>query len=473
MRTRWGGTRRISAGLGILAGLLAASAPGRAAGGWDQAYGNLSNTSFVNATTNVSVVPNWSFTLDGEVGTSGPAVDTASGTIYLGTANGTFWALLPDGNVQCQRIFKGSKISSVPAIFPNGDIGILVTRPAGEKQQTALARLAPDCSVVWQVDLPTMFGNPSFTSGSAKIWTLDGNPFIFVHVLFSNWDLSLAPWSFHELVVFDERGQIFARHPVGSTCIELHGGGWFSADAKPPKSSSGSEPPAELAPQVTVTTDWPDSTPAIMDSPLHGFSTPRSPLVAVTDHSCHPRLEVLQFDPAAATVPGRLVKRWGADTESEGTKMSSPAVTPEGLIVFGTSCYRVRIYDLNTLSLKCSFDSTYTVMHPPALAPDTWIVPSEYAVHFLKPGTDSLAPTARAQPHYTLGSATGLAASLNEVVVPNLQELGIWAHDLRSLTHALVHDEFRTSPPALTLEGRLYVVAQTTEKSVLFAFGPP
>jgi hypothetical protein len=448
--------------LGILAGLLAAAAPGGAAGGWDQAYGNLANTSFVNATTNVPVVANWSFTLDGEVGTSGPAVDSVSGVIYLGTANGTFWSFLPDGNVHCQRIFKEMKILSVPAIFPNGDIAILVTRPLGDKRQTALARLAPDCGVVWKVDLPTMFGNPSFTSGSAKIWTLDGNPFIFVHVLFSNWDLSLPPESFHELVVFDERGQIFARHPVGATCIELRGGGWFRKT-----------PPAELAPQVTVTNDWPDSTPAILDLPLHGFSTPRSPLVAVTEHRCHPRLEVLQFDPAAATVPGRLIKRWGAYTESEGTKMSGPAVTPEGLIVFGTSGYRVRIYDLNTLSLKCSFDSTYSVMHPPALTPDAWIVPAEYAVHFLKPGTDTLAPTARPQPYYTLGSATGLAASLNEVVVPNLQELGIWAHDLRSLTHALTAQEFRTSPPALTPEGRLYVVAQTTEKSVLYAFGPP
>jgi len=455
---------------GLLYGLLGLAAPLGAAGGWDQAYGNLANTGFVNATTHVPVVANWSYPLDAEVGTSGPVVDSASGTIYLGTANGTFWAFFPDGSLHCQRIFKGTKISSVPAIFPNGDIAILVTRPAGTKNQTALARLTPDCGVVWQVDLPTMFGNPSFTSGSAKIWTLDGESFLFVHVLFSNWDFSLPPYSFHELVVFDGQGQIFARHPVGETCIELRGGGRFTAGAHPGKESA--EPPAELAPQVSVTDAWPDSTPAILDTALHGLSTPRSPLVAVTDHNCHPRLEVLQFDPAAVTVPGRLVKRWGADTEEEGVKMSSPAVTPEGLIVFGTSCYQVRIYDLNTLSRRCSFDATYAVMHPPALAPDAWIVPSEYAVHFLKPGTDTPIDTARPQPHYTLGSATGLAASSNEVVVPNLQELGIWTHDLRSLTHALTAEEFRTSPPALTPEGRLYVVAQTHEKSVLYAFGP-
>lgn len=471
MRALWRGSCGISAGWGILVALLAAAVPAGAEG-WDQAYGNLANTSFVEGTTNVPVVPNWSFTLDGEVGTSGPAVDSTSGTIYLGTESGSFWAFRPDGNVHCQRIFKGSKISSVPSIFPNGDVAILLTRPVEEdKRQTALARLAPDCSVIWQFDLPTMFGNPSSTSGSPKIWTLDGNSFVFVHVLFSNYDVSLAPYSFHELVVFGERGQIFARHPVGAKCIDLHGGGAFAAGGRSRKGSG--ELPAEVAPQVSVTEGWPDSTPAILDSPLRGFSTPQSPLVAVTNHACRPRLEVLQFDPAAPTVPGRLVKRWGAYTESLGTKMSSPAVTPEGLIVFGTSGYRVRIYDLGTLSLRCSYDSTYVVMHPPALAPDAWIVPSEYAVHFLKPGTDALTETVRPQPRYTLGSATGLAASLNQVVVPNLQELGIWTHNLQVLTHALTAQEFRTSPPALTRQGRLYVVAQTNEKSVLFAFGPP
>ncbi|MEP7011812.1 MAG: hypothetical protein ABJC13_15930 [Acidobacteriota bacterium] len=449
---------------------LAASAG--AAGGWDQAYGNLANTGFVNTTTNIPVVANWAFSLEGEVGTSGPAVDSVSGTIYLGSANGTFWSILPDGKLNCKRMFKDRSIPSVPAIFPNGDVAILLTRPAGDKKQTALVRMAPNCSVVWQVDLPTMFGNPSSASGSAKIWTLDGRSFLFVHVHDSNFDFSFEPYSFDELIVFDDLGRTFARLPVGDGCLDLRGGGRFSADPHRRKDSSGS-PDSDVAGQVAVTTGWPDSTPAILDTPLHGFSTPRAPLVAVTDDLCDVRLEVLQFDPAAATVAGRLVKRWGHRGEEDGVRLSSPTVTPEGLIVFGTSCYRVRIYDLNTLSLRSSFDSTYAVMHPPALAPDAWLVNSEYAAHLLKPGTNTPIDTARPQPVYTLGSATGVAASLNEMVVPNLQELGVWSHDLLSRTHALDHEEFRTSSPALTPDGRLYVVSQTSEKSFLFALGPP
>lgn len=479
MRTPWGGPRRVSAGWGIVFGFLslaASVAPAGAAGGWDQAYGNLANTGFVNAETKIPVVANWSFPLDGEVGTSGPAVDSVSGTIYLGSANGTFWSILPDGTLNCNRIFKGASIRSIPAIFPNGDVAILVTKPAGEGLQTALVRVAPNCGTVWQADLPFFPGtSPSHATGSAKIWTLGDRSFIFVHVLDSIRALGAPsePLSWHELIVFDDAGHIFARHRVGDGCLQLHGGGWLTKNSGPGKDSGGSARVGNATPWPYETDGWPESTPAILDTPLHGFSTPTSPLVAVTEHACTPRLEVLQFDPAAATFEGRLVKRWGAFTEEEGTKMSSPTVTPEGLIVFGTSCYRVRIYDLMTLSRRCSFDSIYPVVHPPALAPDAWLVNSVYAAHLLKPGTDTPIDTTRPQPVYTLGSATGVAASLNEVVVPNLQELAVWSHDLRIRTHSLSQEQFRSSSPALTPEGRLYVVAQTGEKSTLFALGPP
>ncbi len=475
MRTRWGGTGGVSAGWGIVVGLLAVAVPAGAAGGWDQAYGNLANTSFVNAATNVPVSANWAYQLDGDVGTGGPSVDSVSGTIYVGTSGGTLWAFLPDGNVHCRRLFKETRITSVPALFPNGDVAVLVTRAVdATHDQTSLARVAPNCDVVWEVDLPTMFRNPSASSGSPKIWTLDGRSFLFVHVRFSNWDLSLRPYSFHELIVFDDAGQVFARHPVGENCIDLHGGGLLTHEAGGKKVSGDLAPSAAPGPPLFETYGWPsESTPAILDTPLHGFSTPTAPLVALTDHHCNVRLEILQFDPAAATIPGRLIKRWGDHAEEDGVRLSSPAVTPEGLVVFGTSCDRVRIYDLATLSLKATYDAGQPVMHPPALTPGAWIVNSDYAVHFLKPGTKGLLPTARPQPYPTDGSAAGLAASLNEVVVPNLDELGIFEHSLQSLTHALTQQEFHTAKPALTPEGRLYAVSQTNEKSILYAFGPP
>ncbi len=472
IRSSW--TRPASAGLGILVGLLAAATPVRAQGGWDQAYGNLANTSFVNITTHVPVAPRWAFQLDGAVSAGGPSVDSKSGTIYVGTANGTFWSLLPNGDFHCSRSFRNSTITSTPAIFPNGDIAILVTRPFGEANQTALARLTPNCGLVWQVDLPQRrSGEPSSASGSVKIWTLNGLSFLFVHGRYTiDIDLTTAaPESFHELLVYDGEGRIFARHQTGNWCIDIGGGlGWEITDLWDVLTSFW--PTVGSVPPLYETYGWPDSTPAIMDSNIRDLATPSRPLVAVTDHNCAVSLDVFQFSPAAAAAD-RLVKRWGTKVDSDGTRLSSPAVTPEGLIALGTSGHRVRVYDAVTRTLKWSYDTIEPAMHPPALAPDAWIVPSDYRVHFLKPTTGGLLGTARPQPFLKGSSVGGVASSLNEVVVPHFEELGIWSHDLLSLTHALRDEHFRTSSPALDAAGRLYVVAQTNERSVLFAFGPP
>lgn len=473
MRTRTDTMRLALAGLGILGGLLGAALPARAQRAWDQAYGNLSNNSFVNATTKLPVAARWAYQLDGAVVAGGPSVSPKSGTIYVGTAKGTLWGFLPDGTLRCSQNFKNSTITSTPAIFPNGDVAILVTRPDGEKRQTALARLSADCGLVWQVDLPRRRAEPSRATGSVKIWTLKGTSFLFVHGRDTiDIDLTVdAPISFHELLVFDEAGQIFARRQVGDNCIRVCGGSDCGSWGNPWELITDFWP-AGVSTPLYETYGWPDSTPAILDTTLRGYATPSSPMVAVTDHNCSVRLEILQFDPAAAPAD-RLVKRWGDFAEEDRTLLSSPAVTWDGLVVFGTSGHRVRVYDLMTHSLKWSYDTTYPVMHPPAMAFDAWIAPSDKLVHFLKPYTGGLLGTARPQPVPVGGLAGGLAASLNEVVVPHFDELGIWTHDLINMTHALTNENFRTSSPALTPEGRLYVVAQTNELSLLFGFGPP
>ena len=483
MRTRSSWTRLAYAGLGIFGGLLLAATPGGAQG-WDQAYGNLANTGFVNTTTHIPVSPRWIFQLDGSVSAGGPSVNGKDGTIWVGTANGTLWGFQQDGSVRCSRSFKESTITSTPAFFKNGDLAILFSQAVSGStgKQTSLARVTSACTVVWQVQLPQ--GRPTLPStatGSVKIWTRNGVPFLFVHARQTiNVDLTTAdPESFHELLVYDEAGKIFARRQTGNWCITVSGGGGFLSANAAGDPIYGDIwnfltfwPPLDVASPLYRAFGWPDSTPAIMDSTIRGYSTPLRPLVAVTDHNCAVSLDVFQFDPDSAP-EDRLLKTWGTEVESRGTLLSSPTVTPEGLVVFGTSGHRVRMYDLLSRSLRWSYDTTYPVMHPPALAPDAWIVPSDRLVHLLKPVTGGLLGTARPQPFPILGSLAGLAASLNEVVVPNFDELGIWSHDLVSLTHARTNDVFRTSTPALTPEGRLYVVGQTIEKSWLMAFGPP
>jgi hypothetical protein len=464
------------AGLGILVGLLAAPC-GQAQGTWTQAYGNAANTSFVNATTNLPVAPRWAFQLDGPVSAGGPAVSpNKDGRVYVATAVGTVWGFNANGDFHCSHAYKGTTITSTPAILPNGDLAILITRPVGDDHQTSLARLTADCGEVWQVDLPVWTpGYTSTASGSVKIWTLNGTSFLFVHGRYTtNVNvLSHDPESFNELLVYDETGQIFARRQTGNWCIDIEGGGTQESLGDVWDVLTSFWPTVGTVPPLYQSYGWPDPSPAIMDSEIRGVSSPSSPVIAVTDHDCAVSLDVFRFDPGAAAGGDRLVKLWGTQVEGDGTLLSSPAITPEGLIAFGTSGHRVRVYDAATRELKWSYDTKYPVMHPPAMAPDAWIVRSDYLVHFLKPNSGGLLTTARPQPFPTGGALGGLATSVNEVVVPHFGELGIWTHDLHGLTHALTNEHFRTSCPALTAEGRLYVVAQTNELSVLFAFGPP
>ncbi|MEP7011811.1 MAG: hypothetical protein ABJC13_15925 [Acidobacteriota bacterium] len=230
MRRRSSWIRLALAALGILGGFLAAALPG-AAQGWDQAYGNLANTGFVNVTTHVPVSPRWIFQLDGSVSAGGPSVSGKDGTIWVGTANGTLWGFLSNGSVLCSRNFKESTITSTPAFFPNGDVAILVSQTvAGSPwKQTSIARLTPACAIVWKVQLPQGRTYPSTASGSVKIWTRNGVPFLFVHGRQTiNVDLTTAdPESFNELLVYDANGSIFARRQSGNGCITVSGGGGF------------------------------------------------------------------------------------------------------------------------------------------------------------------------------------------------------------------------------------------------------
>lgn len=457
----------------LLGGLLAATLPGGAQT-WDQAYGNLANTGFVNIDTNLPVAARWAYLLDGPVSTGGPSV-APDGTVYLGTANGTLWGFWPTGTPRCRADFKGSEITSTPAILPGGDVAFLLQRPSREGWQGDLVRLSADCVVVWQAELPRWRPDvASVSSASVKVWTFRGEPFLFVHARLTNSFVSAIDEgfdTFNELLVYDQTGAIFARHPVGEGCINLSGGSsdvlgdvwdWLTSWW----------PEAGTVPPLYETYGWPDSTPAIVDTFLPDYASPESPLVAVTDSSkgCDSQLRVLQFFPIAPKPEDRLVQRWATTLSTNDVLLSSPAVTAEGRVAIGTSNSLIKVLDLSTRSQAWQRNVKEPMMHPPAMAPDVWIAGSDYRVHFLKPSSGGLISTGRSNPAIVPSRAGALATSRNEVVIPNQDELSIWSHDQYHQTHAAPDQIFRTSHPALSADGRLYVIAQTVEKSVLIAY---
>jgi hypothetical protein len=84
MRNRIGGWawRRLLPAVALLTAV-----PGLAQGDWNQAYGDIGNSSFVNVATDIGVRPLWSVQLNGPVAWGGPAIGRGE-TVYLGTTNG-------------------------------------------------------------------------------------------------------------------------------------------------------------------------------------------------------------------------------------------------------------------------------------------------------------------------------------------------------------------------------------------------
>ena len=461
------------------AALLLAAVPGLAQGDWNQAYGDIGNSSSVSIATDIGVRPLWSVQLNGPVAWSGPAIGRGE-TVYVGTTNGIFNAFWPDGKFRCAVFFPGGVFTSTPAVLPGGEVAVLFQRPAAPGMQGFLALLSEDCKPIWETELPrwTQDGN-SVSSGSVKVWTLasTGASFLFVHARNTRQADVSTPnpddGTFNELLVYTTDGRLFARHPVGNVCLYLHGGGsgvlndlWDFLTSLWP--STGTLPP--LYEQL----GWPDSTPAIMDTVIRGSSTPSQPLVAVTDICAE--LKVLQFRPEAAAMSDRLVKTWSTFADERETLLSSPAVTPEGLVAIGTSTHRLKVYDLATRSLSWQVETKYPVEHPPAMAPGVWFTLSEFIGWLYDPNTHGLAPTARPQPYGIDGALGAPAASLTQAFLPTFGGLEVWSHDLQILAHPLQHEHFHTTNPALSASGRLYVVGQAAEpleSSVLYAFGPP
>lgn len=469
-------TRRL--GL-LLVAMLLLAAPGFAQTDWNQAYGNIGNTSFVVVDTNIGVTPLWSVDLGGSVAWGGPAIG-AGGTIYVGTTNGFLAGYQPDSSLRCSILLRDAVITSTPAVLPRGEVAVLFNRLAVPGMQGFLALFTADCQPIWERELPRWsLDFNSVSTGSVKVWSSGPDaPFLFVNGrgtrLADVSNLQNAPHlaTYDDLLVYNTNGQLVGLHPVGDICLKVEGGGsgW---DLGLGNVWDFLWPSAAPVPPLFEQFGWPDSTPAIMDAEIPGHSSAMEPLVAYTG-GCAAELEVLRFRPNAVNFTDRLTKTWSTSIAEEGTRLSSPAVAPDGKVVVGTSRNRLRVYDLATHSLVWEADTEQPVVHPPAMAPAVWFTISEFSGWLLDPGSGDLAPTKRPQPRGLDGTLAASAASQTQAFVPNFEGLEIWSYDLRVLTHPLQSERFRTSHPALTQGGRLYVVSQTEEgRSVLFAFGPP
>jgi hypothetical protein len=352
---------------------------------------------------------------------------------------------------------------------------MLLSRRAGDEVQGELALFSPDCKTIWTRPLPQWTPERhSIALGSVKVWThpSTGASFLFVHSRSTRQLDVTIPRALtgNEILVYTTDGQLFARHPVGQACVDIGGGvDWSGVWDFITGFVVHVGPPPPLYEQF----GWPDSTPAIMDSNIRGYATPSQPLVAVTDTQCEVELNTFQFRPLAATEADRLRETWVKVTDhTDGARLSSPAVLPEGKIVVGSSTHRLRLYDLPSQTLVWEKDTKEPIMHPPAMAPGIFFTITDYFGWLYSPDGSPIV-TQRVQPMESGGTLAASAASLTQAFVPGFEGLEVWSHDLQNLAHPLRDDDFSTSNPAVSPGGRVYIVGQRDGRGTLFAFGPP
>lgn len=467
-------------GLSCLLAALATQ-PSFAQWDWNQAYGNLGNTSFVNVQTSIGVVPRWELKLDGTVEWGGPALGP-DGTIYLGTSNGLFYGVWRDGTIRCSAGFAEAIFTSTPALLPSGEVAILLNRRAGEEVQGEVALLSADCKLIRSWELPRWMAEgfeevKGVALGSVKVWhdPRTRTTFLFVHSRHSRQLDATVPRGLtgNEILIYTPDGQLFARHPVGQSCLDIGGGGGGEWGDIWDFIGDHFVVTVNEIPPLYQQFAWPDSTPAIMDSIIAGYSNPAQPLVAVTDDQCEVELNVFQFRPTADTVAGRLQETWIKVLDhTEHARLSSPAVLPEGKIVVGSSTHRLRLYDLATQTLSWEKDTKEPVMHPPSMAPGIFFTLTDYKGWLFSPAGDPIV-TQRGQPMKTGGTLAASAASLTQAFVPGFEGLKVWSHDLQTIAHPLQDESLFTSNPAVSPGGRVYIVGQRDGRGTLYAFGPP
>jgi outer membrane protein assembly factor BamB len=398
-----------------------------------------------------SLKPAWSVDV-GHVVFSSPVIGP-DGTIYVGSLEEELIAINPDGTVKWRHA-AGAPILAAPAVAENGLIYVLSTDPVADEDAPEselrghLAVVGPDGEQIRKVLVP----DHGFSTGSPKIFTINGDTFLVLHVR-TGVTIGTSTKS-SAVLVYDERLHLLSRLDVGCDPGVVIGSGpdlfgfikGFLKRVKKVWDFDASTP----AFPIDVRFGGLDSSPAVVHRP--DLRPAEHPFIVVTDWVCA-KISAFRW-----MRPG-IVPVWEHTLTKDDTPLdvSSPAVLNNAsLVIVGTRNGQVVAYDLVSGEQRWVSDIGEAIVSTPASIGEAIFVATAKGIHALNPVTGQIA---HAKKMDTMIVRASPAVSGNKVHVQTQKELLTLSFDLSEAAHD--DDGFGgTSSPALGADGTLYAVVQ-------------
>jgi outer membrane protein assembly factor BamB len=421
--------------------------------GWSQVHadGASQGSRFVN--TLDALTPLWSVDV-GHVVFSSPVIGP-DGTIYVGNLEGQLIAVNPDGTIKFQ-FEAGVPILGAPAVADNGNIYFLNTQPFPDatfpdnKLRSAIGLVSPTGGQLQIRNIP----DQGFTTGSPKLFTINGAPFVALHVR-TRFDGS-PPARQSAVLVYDEQLTLLDREDIGCGSVVVVGVG---PDIFGPivdflkgiKELNDFGDPVKFEPEP-LNIAFGELQPSVAVAHRPDLGPPEEPFIVVVNRMCATVSAFRWRQP-------KLVPVWEnhLTQDDEPAALSSPAVLNDAsVVVVGRLDGRVVAFDLATGEQRwISDDLGGPVLATPASVGKLIYVADFGTIHALNAVTG-----ARVHERGLKGSRGGSpAVSANHVHLQTHAEISTFSLDFSSTDHD--DDGFGgTSSPAIGSDGTVYVIVQ-------------
>ena len=329
---------------------------------WGHFHGDLSNLGFQSIESGFALSSSWRSN-SYKITSSSPVIGMDyqnREVLYIGTIDASLIAVRSEDGTEKWRRQLGSagsnnRIVSSASVSDNGDIYVITNRDTEDGRiVSTLHKVDQYSNSKWSYPFPDY----GYTTGSPKVFKSPTGTLIFIYLLIGmNEDMR------GELFALRDDGaqaQLLDRKKLGDCRVDLSGSSsnfdtLFSA-IKETSKLIGNFPVVFDEGGALLSGRFIDPTVAVC-------TIEEKSLIAIADSLCS--IGVFEWDDAGLSVLWRQ--------EHSFEIHSSPAVLPNGLMVFGRQDGKVLAYDVLTGTEKWKYDAGQSVFATPAGSPDMYI----------------------------------------------------------------------------------------------------